>query len=574
MRHCFALAAATRILAFVSLGAVSCTGTIDGSSGSPSASGSTPPDPSGRSDGKNGGSAPVVNRPDHGLAACKAIAPGPSPLRRLTRTEYDNTIRDLLGDPSRPARGFPAEEVVLGFSNNAEARSVSSLLAQSYSDAAEHLAKDAVTRLPTILACDPSRAGEPACLGQFLDGFARRAWRRAREPEAGTALTQVFTAGRTATFADGIEAVMEVLLLSPQFLYRLEEGVAVPGASYAQLRPMEMASRLSYLLWGSMPDEQLFTDAAAGKLETTEGIAAEARRMLADPRAVGVVRGFIGDWLSLDDLDDLDKDTSVYPSWKPELRPLLRTETERFFDEVIWHEDGKLATLLTAPFTFANGPLAQYYGLPAVTGDFQKVAVDPKQRAGFLTQGSLLADNAAENQSSPVARGKFVREQIFCEQLPPPPPAVMAQTPAIDPKLTTAERFARHRTDPSCSSCHQLIDPLGLGFENFDGAGLWRTTENGKPIDAHGEVVGTDIAGTFNGAVELAQKVAGSTQVQACLTTEWFRYGFGREATSADACSTGLLAQSFAGSGGNVRELLLALTQTDAFLYLGKGTQP
>ncbi len=516
--------------------------------------------------------APTPTAPAPPGAICKAD-PGPSPLRRLTRGEYNSTVRDLFGDQSRPADGFPPEEKHSGFDNSAEGRSVSSLLAEGYLTAAERLGKSATSQLGMHLPCDPASSGEPTCLDKFLDTIGPRIWRRPLEPAERDNLTRAFSEGRLATFADGIEAVIQVMLLAPQFLYRVERGLPAAGG-HVRLGPYEIASRLSYLLWGTMPDEALFAAAQSGALSTPQDVAAQASRMLADPRAAATVLGFVGQWLSLDELIHMFKESAVYPTFKADLPPLFRQETERFFDHVIWKGDGTFRSLLTAGFTFVNARLAGFYGMKGVTGDFQQVSLPPGQRVGFLTQAGLLAAQATPKQSSPILRGKFVREQLFCTELPPPPPGVAATEPPLDPKLTTAERFALHRNDPTCSGCHQLIDPIGLGFENFDGVGRWRLAEGGKMVDARGEILGTDVAGPFDGPVALATKLAGSKDVSDCVVTQWFQSAYGRAPTPRDACSVDALRSSLARSGGNIRDLLLALTQTDAFLFFDTGARP
>jgi hypothetical protein len=568
----------TSLSAVLALALLGCTGAID--AGAPGPGGPTHPGPGKNGPGPATGGGPKetlppldeAGGPDRTTAACKTIKPGLSPLRRLTRGEYDRTVHDLLGDGRGLARAFPQEEIEHGFDNSAELRSVSDVLSEGYVAAAEQLSVAAVTRLDTLVGCDPARAGEPACLDKLLDGFGERAWRRPLAPEEREHLKKVFSDSRTTGFSDGAQAVIEVMLLSPQFLYRVELGVAVAGADYARLSHFEMASRLSYTLWGTMPDEALFAAAEARHLGTRAEIAAQARRMLDDPRAADMVTGFAGQWLQLAKLADSEKDVTVYKSYKPELLTLFQQETESFVQNV-WKSDARLSTLLTAPYTFVNGPLAQFYGITGITGDaFQKVPAEAGHRAGLLTQASLLAANAAPDQSSPVHRGVFVREQLFCNDLPPPPPEVNANPPALDPRQTTAERFAAHRADPKCAGCHELIDPIGLGFESFDGIGLWRTTEGSKPVDTHGNILGTDVAGPFNGALELSDKLARSQDVSSCMVTHWFRFGNGRDVSTDDACTVETLTGAF--QGGSMRDLLLALVQSDAFMFRSKGVSP
>jgi hypothetical protein len=255
----------------------------------------------------------------------------------------------------------------------------------------------------------------------------------------------------------------------------------------------------------------------------------------------------------------------------------MRTETDKFIEEVLWKGDGKLGTLLTAPFTFMNGPLAAFYGVPGVTGDaFQQVSLDPNQRSGLLTHAGLLSvlGNNDVGLTSLVYRGRFVREQLLCQPIPDPPADAQDNNPPFTPATTAREWSVARRAKASCGACHEQLDPIGLGLENFDAIGLYRTMDKGKPVDAAGELTGTDVDGPFSGARALASKLGASALVRNCVVTQWFRYGYGRDVTPRDACTVATLDRVFATSGGNVRELLLALTQTDAFLFRSKGDAP
>jgi hypothetical protein len=260
----------------------------------------------------------------------------------------------------------------------------------------------------------------------------------------------------------------------------------------------------------------------------------------------------------------------VFPGYTPALKATWRAETMAFVNDVIFEGDGSVETLLTAPYTMMNADVAAYYGASdGPTGaSFERVDLDPAQRAGLLTQPSILAVNAHADQTSPVHRGKFVRERLLCEPIAPPPPNVKAVPPPVAPDATTRERFAQHDSDPVCGKCHQLMDPLGFGFEHYDGMGLWRDQDQGMPVDASGEVIGSkDANGKFDGAVELAARLGASEEVRACVVRQWFRYGQGRNETTADACTMAKLQEAFAAANYDIRELLVALTQTDAFLY-------
>jgi hypothetical protein len=567
-----------------------CTGSImgDGATASgnkPTGSGGNMPGGNmpGGNNSPNGANTPVTDpntgamlppvgasplEPSRDTPACKNITPGPAPIRRLTRTEYDATVRDLLGEDKKLAKDFPNEELDDSFDNSAQTRSVSDVLAEKYGSAAESIAKSVVAKIDSVVGCDAAKDGDEACLNKFFDGFGKRLWRRPLDTAEKDDLKKVFMANK-ASFADGLDAVVQVMTLSPQFLYRLERGVPVQGADYQRLTHWEMASRLSYLLWGTMPDSNLFDAAQAGKLGTRDEIANQAKRMLDDPRSTVMVTNFASQWLHLRELPDADKDTTVYPMWKDEYLDLFRQETENFVG-LVWKGDAKLNTLLSASFTAMNGPLAAFYGVKGVTGDaFGKVDVDPTQRAGVLTQASVMAEKAGPDQSSPILRGVFVREQMLCQELPPVPADLNAMPPLLNAKMTTKERFAAHRNDPSCEGCHKLIDYVGFGFEKYDGTGAYRTMENGKAVDATGELFGTDVDGKFDGAIELSKKLVSSKTAQTCMATHWFNFGFGRKAMDLDKCTTDTLTATFEKSGGDMRQLLLTMVQSDAFFFKG-----
>lgn len=495
------------------------------------------------------------------------IEPGPSPLRRLTRFEYNNTVRDLLGTALQPAETFAKEEESLGFNNNAYALNVTLLHVEQWMEASETLSGAA--NLDALLPCQPTSGTEAACARQFIESFGKRAWRRPLEAGEVTRLLAVYQAGRDRKdFLTGIRMTLQAFLQSPFFLYRVETGTpSAQGVSTVQVTSYEMASRLSYFLWGTMPDAALFQAADAGELVTPAQVEAQARRMIADPKARKMVAEFHRQWLKLDEFSHTTKDTTVYPAFEP-LKAAMRTETEKFLDYVFFDSEGSASLLFDAPFTFANKPLADFYGATGPAGSaFEKVTVDPSKRAGLLTQASFLASHAKPNQSSPIHRGVFARQQFLCQQLPTPPDNVGAP-PDPSPDATTRERFAEHTRDLACSGCHSLIDPIGFGFENYDGAGAFRTHEGTLPVDASGSVTQAgDAEGNYVGAVELSRKFARSTYVMECVATQWFRYANGRGETSQEQCEVQNLKKQFARSGFNLRELLVQLTLSDAFRY-------
>ena len=504
---------------------------------------------------------------DDAPAACEPPNVGGSVVQRLTRLEYDNTVRDLLGTDARLAEGFVAEEEVLGFDNNGAALTVGELLAEQYLVAAEQLAAEAVEEIEALVPCDPA-SGDEACARAFAIAFGRRAFRRPLEDAQVDALMVAFDQGAAeGGFAAGIELVVQVMLQSPSFLYRVERGEG--GEGIVALDDWEVASRLSYLLWNSMPDEPLFEAAEAGQLRSGDEIRAQAERMLEDPRAESVVIDFHRQLLDLDALDGQAKDPTAFPEFTPAVAASMRVEAERFATDVVLHGDAAWATLLLGRHTFLDATLARYYGITAPVGDaMTRVALpEDSHRGGFLRMGALHAALGKYATTAPVLRGKFVRTKLLCQTLPPPPDNVEFEPPDVDPDATARERYSEHTESVECASCHVLMDPIGFGFEHYDGAGAWRAVENGFPVDASGDLVGTqDADGRFDGVEDLAERLAGSEEARACLVTQWFRYAYGREVTERDACTIASLDQAFA--DGDVRALILAIVQTDAFRFV------
>lgn len=534
-------------------------------SGSAAAGGTLP------TGGGNAGGNAVVG------AACQTKSPGPSPMRRLTRFEYNNTVRDLLGDTTHPADAFPPEEVGNGFGNDANALSVSRLLAEQYANIAKNVADRLIsdpTRYTTALGCAPAAEGD-ACAQAFVERFGASAFRRPLITAEKDHLLGLYGQVRALPldFKTGIAAVVQAVLQSPQFLYRVEFGMPLASSTgVLRLDHFEMASRLSYLLWGTLPDAVLLSAARAQQLGTPEQIRAQAERMLVDPRARDTVRYFNEMLFGLAGIERISKNPAQFPQFTSEIPALLKQETSHFLDYVIWEGAGDLKTIFTAKFSFMNATLAGYYGLAdrpnaPKSEAFERVDLDPSRAAGLLTQAGLMAALTPGTQTNPVLRGLFVRKHLFCSPPPPPPPALMVKEPIADATLTTRERFKAHSQDPSCYACHQLLDPVGFAFEHYDAVGRWRDTDNGKPIDSRGDLIQTDVDGSVNDAVDLAAKLAESRQVQTCLVGQWLTYSYGRGETPEDACTRASLEQAFAQSGGRVKDLLVALTQTDAFLY-------
>lgn len=508
--------------------------------------------------------------------ACTPTTIGRAPMRRLTRFEYNNTVRDLVGDNTYPANALPSEDIGNGFGNDAESQDASALLVEQYVAVAENIAAGVTSpgKLAALAPCATQvngAASEEACAKTIAETFTPKAWRRALVAGEADGLVSLFKTVRAANdFATSIASMLEAVFQSPEFLYRPEFGLAVPGRTdVKQPTGDEMATRLSYLFWGSMPDEGLRTAATAGELNNPAGIRAQAQRLLADPKAREVVKFFFDKLLPIESLSQLERDKTKYTTFSGKIGSLLRTETQTFLENEIFNGPGTWPGMFTAKYTYVNQELAAFYGLSGVTGDtFQKVMLDPStHRGGLLTQAGVLAGPIHTNNSNPVVRGSFVVQKLMCQVIPKPSGDIAAKVTPPDPNsaATARQRFTTHSSDPVCRGCHLNMDPFGYGLENFDPVGLWRDQENGVTIDATGDA---PILGKFNGVLEMEALLASSEQVQNCFASQWMNFGYGRTLTKDEACAVESVRNKFKETGYSVQELLLALTQSEVFLTL------
>jgi len=514
-----------------------------------------------------------------GAALCpdQGIHPGRSPLRRLTRFEYNNTARDVFGDTTQPANALPPEEISNGFGNDADAQSVSSLLAEQYGSVAEGIATRATASAAALAKLAPcassvTAATEETCARTIIENVVPRLYRRPIATGEADELLTLERSTRTtanATFPIAISSVLQAMLQAPDFLYRIEWGV--PDAARPDLkRPSgeEMATRLSYLFWGTSPDDTLRAAAMNGELTAAPGILTHATRLLDDARSRPVIQFFFDNLLPINGLTDLERDKTLFPTYSPMIGSLMHQETQTFLEYEIFSGPGTWLSALTAPYTFVNGPLATFYGMAGVTGTtFVKTPVDPAKRLGLLSQGGVMAGTAHSNTTNPVTRGSFIVQKLLCRKIPLPSGDILAKVKPPDPYSapTARERFTLHRSEAVCASCHSQMDPVGLALENYDPIGLYRTQENGVTIDASGSVPGTD--GAVNGPIELVNKIAQTDEAKTCFATHWLEFAYGKTADDADACAQAAIQTAFQRSGYNVKQLLLSLTQTDEFLY-------
>jgi hypothetical protein len=501
---------------------------------------------------------------------CSATQSHRAPARLLTRSEYDNAVRDLLGDDTAPAtHSFPPEPEVNGFNNDAASLLANPLLVEKLGEAARDIAQRAMERGLDELA--PCAAGEDAssCARSFVESFGKRAFRRPLvEAEVSSFLRLFQKAEPSLGYDRGISLVLDAMLQSPQFLYRVEAPLVDPDPNSAAvaLGPYEMASRLSFFLWGSVPDEELLEAADENVLGTAEGVAEQARRLLKDERARGRVREFHSQWLGLGRFETVARsgvDDATRDSWKGSILA--------FLDDAFWGDGGTIHDVYASKKVFVDETLAALYDVDVDVsgGGFVSAKLD-EQRSGLLTQPGLMAMLAHPAQSSPIQRGVFVRERILCAPVPAPPPSVNNNPPDPDPSMTTRERFAVHTEDAECATCHRMIDPLGFGFEAFDQLGRYRATENGEPVDTSGELVQApdeSLDGPFDGARELSTRLASSELVLECLTRHWYRFALGRGEDDQDECHIQSAAQQSEAHGGSLEELLVAMTRSQSFRF-------
>lgn len=500
-----------------------------------------------------------------------------SVLRRLTHSQYNHAIRDLLGDDGNHAGQFPPEDFVNGFKNQFQAQSVSPLLEEAYSAAAEKIARNAFRGGDTrgLIPCKPAAAADAACRDKFIREFGLKAFRRPLLLAELQRYSQLFArqARQTGTFNSGAQLVVEAMLQSPNFLFYVENGSDPRWASY------EAASRLSYFLWDSMPDGALFRSAEKGELATPAGIEKAARRLLADPRARRSLDEFVSQWLRFDRVLNAVKDRRQFPQFTPELAFSMTEEARRFLSDLVWN-DRNFLNAFTADYTFLNGDLATLYNVPAAAGEFERVTYPAdSDRAGLTGQSAFLTLTSKPSETSPTARGLFVREQFLCQHVPEPPPGVNTNLPPLNGAMpqTNRERLAMHLNNESCAGCHNLIDPIGFGLEKFDAIG--KRTEKLKltfypdrqdkkgtpksvelPIDASGRIAGIADS-SFTSPKELGRVLAASPQCRECVVKQLFRYASGRLETPADGGVIRRSVADFEQSQFKFKELMIAIAK-------------
>ncbi len=536
------------LVLFIALAAPACTGQVAGKPGA---------------NGVSGG----------GGATADPNAAGVMPLRRLTAREYLNTVGDLLGDKSLATGDVPNESDDL--SNNAfpfrQPGAIGNFEAGNLQSAAEALAKNAASKLASLLPCTPSSSSDEAgCANQFITAFGQKAYRRPLSATEGADLAALYQTARTTLALDfngAVDLLIEAMLQAPGFVYHweMDPGPAVKDGNVVQLGNYQIANRLSYFLWGTMPDAALFTAAAAGQLTTVSGLQAQVQRMLADPKTADMAADFFDDWLDVNVLPTRPKDPTLYPMWNQDLASAMETEF-RAFGSATLTGSGSFMDLMTGTSTSVNQALAAVYGVSGITGTTPKPAtLDASQRSGLLTLAGFLTVTGATDGSSPVRRGHAIYTRLLCDVLPDPPNNVPPPQPPT-PGLTTRQRFEQHDQNACTGSCHSAMDPIGFGFEHYDGVGAFRMTDQTLPIDSSGQIPLDGNAQTFPDALALTQQLAASPQVQSCFARQWMRYALNRWDGSADLASVQSATAAFTASG-NMRDLIAAVATSRTFRY-------
>ncbi|MCA9581235.1 MAG: DUF1592 domain-containing protein, partial [Myxococcales bacterium] len=493
-------------------------------------------------------------------------------LRHLTKSQYGNAVEDLFGREFAYTDAIPGEDVSIGY---AVGRNVSPTLAEAYSTAATKIVEDLLAD-PGDLSCAPE-AWSDTCVDGVIEGLARMAFRRPPTADETGRLRELYDLGRDAFDEEtGLGLLLEGILTSPAFIYVYEGDRMVDGTEEggrALLDGYGVATRLALFLWDSVPDGALLDAAAQGHLETPEGLRKEAARMMEDPRAIRGFRRFYTQWLDLERLNGVNKAVDVYPSFNATLGAQMGESIERFMDDFVWNRDATLEDLLLSEGAYVNGALAETFGIEDTSTELHFVDALPN-RVGVLTHPAILTVLGTPRGSDPIRRGKLVRERFLCGTLMPPPPDVEAQLPDESEAATTRDRHEQHSSDPQCSGCHRLMDPIGFGFENFDGIGRFRTMEGEEAVDVEGEIVGGgDAAGPFVGVDELAQRLTESDTVQSCFAEQVFRFALGRDLPLDEHASIDTALEEQVSAGGSVRALLMGVVLSDSFRYRNTETE-
>lgn len=508
------------------------------------------------------------------------------PLRRLTHVQYDNTVRDLLGDRTRPARSFPAEDFVNGYTNQSSSQAITPLLAEAYAGAAAKLARNAFRYGDEnrLLPCEPRNLTDRDCAEAFLREFGSRAYRRPLDHTEldGYIDLMLEWASEKGDFLAGAATVVEAILQSPQFLFLL------PAPVESDAKQFEIASRLSYALQNTLPDRELFSAAAKGRLKSKSDAEHQARRLLESTSARDTLDGFFAQWMRFDRLLTSVKDRGLFRDYSQQVAESMAEESRLLFNHVVWN-DIDFREFFVADYTFVDDFLTTLYAMPDPEVPFGKTSYPlGSMRGGILSHGSFLAQTGKPVHTSPTERGLFVREHFLCQSIPPPPPGVDASLPPLSqgtrPMTLRQVMEDRHASDKACATCHRLVDPIGFGFERFDTVGAFRDKEPVRvdptpqqerqgmkaethelPINSEGYIAGIEDS-SFSSPRGAGRILAGSQICHKCVVKQLFRYFFGRHETRHDTPTIERAYNRFKQSGFLYRELVLALVVSEEYL--------
>ena len=499
------------------------------------------------------------------------FAPSVGRLRRLLSFQYSNSIEAVFGPQAASAAVPPADVPLNGsLAIGSAGLSASPTDIEAYETSAQAVAAAALADAssPVRTMCAPGAVDDAGCLSMIVGNLGRQLFRRslgADEVAAYVALGQ--QAGRdTGDFNEGAAFVVRALLQSPNFLYLTELGIDTDPNEAKRLAPTELASRLSYFLTGAPPGSDLLDAAESGDLDSPTGLRLWAETLVAQQGAREALHHFIIERFELDKLQSADRDAALTPA----LRDAMMQETLRLVDDIVFDRDADARELFTASYTFANDDLAAYYGLPqpGTGAGFGRVELPADSgRAGLLTQGGFLVRFAHPARTSPTLRGKYIREAVLCQAVPPPPPDVIASLPETSDDnmpMTTRDRLQQHITDPSCAACHASMDPLGFAFEGFDQNGRRRTHENGLPVDDSAELDGV----VAQGARGFSALLAARGEMASCLVRNLFRHGTGHIEESGEEPILYDVDTAFFESGFRLKEALVSIASSDAFRFV------
>ena len=502
--------------------------------------------------------------------------PGQFIIRRLSKLEYGNTLHDLFGVDPHIADDLPDEVVGAGYTN-----SLSPLLMEQYLAIANEVLKRAFAPVGAppnalqerLFGATPGSGADPkAAAREVARVLARKAYRRPPTDAELQVLSNVFglATDKGKSYAEGLRLMLKAVLISPQFLFITPGGNVEPGNDIVVLDDYQLASRLSYFLWATMPDAELAGLADAGKLHEPEVLAAQTRRLLNDPRSRALFDGFGAQWLGVDKLAGKTFDPAKFPQMNREMRVAMYDEARLFFESIV-RENRSLMTFIDCDYAYLNGPLAAIYGLErSVSGpEMRKVQLGDANRGGVLTMPGVLAMSSFPNRTSPVNRGVWVLEQLLGEHIPPPPPNVPTlekQNKAKIANLTLRQRTELHRSDAMCANCHKILDPIGFGLENFDAIGRWRVQDDtGGAIDSSGELPGPK---HFSSPKELKQILAArNDDVSRTLTGKLLSYALCRQLAGYDEIVIDQLTDAVAKDGYRMQTLVVAIVTSYPFTH-------